>query len=65
MKKLYILPVLFGMLFCSCDDYLNVGSETELTQEQIYSTDEGFHKALTGIYVGMGTSSLYGAQLTW
>ena len=65
MKKLYILPVLFGMLFCSCEDYLNVGSETELTQEQIYSTDEGFHKALTGIYIGMSSSSLYGAQLTW
>jgi hypothetical protein len=28
---------------------LNVGSDTELTQEQIYSTDEGFHKALTGV----------------
>ena len=65
MKKLYILPVLFGMLFCSCDDYLNVGSETELTQEQIYSTNEGFHKVLTGIYVGMGNATLYGAQLTW
>lgn len=65
MKKLYILPVLFGMWFCSCEDYLNVGSETELTQEQIYSTDEGFHKALTGIYVGMSSSNLYGAQLTW
>ena len=65
MKKLYILPVLFGMMFCSCEDYLNVGSETELTQEQIYSTDEGFHKTLTGIYVGMSSSSLYGAQLTW
>lgn len=65
MKKLYILPILFGMLFCSCEDYLNVGSDTELTQEQMYSTDEGFHKALAGIYVGMGSSSLYGAQLTW
>ena len=65
MKKLYILPVLFGMLFCSCEDYLNVGAETDLTQEQIYSTDEGFHKALIGIYVGMASPNLYGAQLTW
>lgn len=65
MKKLYILPILFGLLFGSCEDYLNVGSETELTEEQIFSTDEGFHKALTGIYVGMGSSSLYGSQLTW
>ena len=61
MKKLYILPVLFGMLFCSCEDYLNVGAETDLTQEQIYSTDEGFHKALIGIYVGMASPNLYGA----
>ena len=65
MKKLYILPFLFGMLFCSCEDYLNVGSETELTDEQIYATDEGFHKALTGVYIGMGNKSLYGGELTW
>lgn len=65
MKKLYILPILFGMLFSSCEDYLNVGSDTELTQEQIYSTDEGFHKALTGVYIGLTSESLYGSQLTW
>lgn len=65
MKKLYILPFLFGMLFSSCEDYLNVGSETELIEEQIYATDEGFHKALTGVYVGMGNYFLYGGHLTW
>jgi hypothetical protein len=65
MKKLYILPLLFGLLFSSCEDYLNVGSETDLTQDQIYSTDEGFHKALTGVYIGMGSENLYGSQLTW
>lgn len=65
MKKLYILPILFAMLFSSCEDYLNVGSETELTSEQIYATDEGFHKALTGVYVGMGRYNLYGGELTW
>ena len=65
MKKLYILPILFGMLFSSCEDYLNVGSETELTQDQIFATDEGFHRALTGVYVGMASANLYGSQLTW
>ena len=65
MKKLYILPILFGLLFCSCDDYLNVGSETNLTQDQVYATDEGFHKALSGVYLGMGSANLYGSQLTW
>ena len=65
MKKIYILSLLFGLLFSSCEDYLNVGSETDLTQDQIYSTDEGFHKALTGVYIGMGSADLYGSQLTW
>lgn len=60
-----MLIVGVGLLLSSCNDWLQVGSETELTEEEMFSTDEGFHKALSGIYIGMTDSKLYGSQLTW
>lgn len=63
--KTYMLFMGVIMLFSSCQDWLDVGSETELLENDVYSSDEGFHKALTGIYLGMGSSSLYGSELTW
>lgn len=65
MKKILAFIIGASFLFSSCQDWLEVGSETELTEKEAFSDDSGFHKALTGIYIGMGDESLYGGMLTW
>lgn len=65
MKKILLLILGATFLFSSCQDWLEVGSETELTEENAFSDESGFHKSLTGIYIGMGDESLYGGMLTW
>lgn len=65
MKKILAFIIGASFLFSSCQDWLEVGSETELTEENVFSDESGFHKALTGVYIGMGDESLYGGMLTW
>jgi hypothetical protein len=65
MKKILAFIIGASFLFSSCQDWLEVGSETELTEKDAFSDDSGFHKALTGIYIGMGDEALYGGMLTW
>ena len=65
MKKILAFIIGASFLFSSCQDWLEVGSETELTEENVFSDESGFHKALTGVYIGMGDPSLYGGMLTW
>ena len=63
--KILSLFIGFGLLFSACTDWLQVSSQTDFTEDDMYSSEEGFHKALTGIYIKMADQSLYGAHLTW
>lgn len=63
--KILSLLIGFGLLFGACTDWLQVNSPTEFTEDDMFTSDEGFHKALTGIYLKMADQSLYGAHLTW
>lgn len=66
MKTTVILfMILVGLTFSSCENWLDVGSETEVNQDELFSSDEGFHAALSGIYIGMTSDDLYGMHLTW
>jgi hypothetical protein len=49
----------------SCEDWLDVKPENEASQESVFSSVEGFHSALSGVYLGMGDIDLYGMHLTW
>jgi hypothetical protein len=65
-KMRYILIGLFTLLaVTSCDKYLTVNPKTEMTQEVLYSTQSGFTDALTGVYIQMKGSSVYGQALSW
>ena len=63
--KLFIVLMILGLVFTSCEDWLKVNSETELSQDDMFSSDEGFHTALTGVYIGMTATDLYGMHLSW
>lgn len=44
----------------SCNDWLDVNPRQEMKEKVLYSTEEGFKSVLTGAYLLMGESSLYG-----
>jgi len=50
------------MLTASCSDWLDVRPDTEIKEEVLFSTEEGYKSALTGIYKRMAKQELYGRQ---
>lgn len=48
----------------SCTKWLNVQPEDRYTEEQAFSTVQGFEDAMNGIYIQMMSNNLYGANLT-
>ena len=55
---------LFGGLV-SCNDWLDVKTETEMTLEEMYADQQGFQDALTGAYLELKNSSAYGTELMY
>lgn len=55
-----VLPVL-----SSCNDWLNVSPKEEVKVEENFESESGFKEALTGVYMLMKSTSLYGRELTY
>lgn len=53
-----------GLLFSSCNDWLDVQPETESKEENLFSEYRGFRSALTGCYMAMADDDAYGMRLT-
>ncbi|WOF13775.1 hypothetical protein [Butyricimonas paravirosa] len=64
MRK-YIISICLGMIFfSSCSNWLDVEPKTMVEEEELFSRELGFKEALTGLYIKMAQSSLYGEDLT-
>lgn len=48
----------------SCSKWLNVQPEDRYTQEQVYTSAQGFEEALNGVYLQLSSDNLYGDNLT-
>jgi hypothetical protein len=66
MKKIkYIVFGLFSLFATtSCDKYLTVNPKTQMTQEVLFSAQDGFKDALTGAYIQFKSNTTYGQNLT-
>lgn len=53
------------LLLSSCSNWLDVDLINEVEEEKLFSTEQGFHEALAGIYSKMSKSELYGAEMTF
>ena len=65
MKKTILAIVLPMLAFSSCEKWLAATSSTQFQAETIYETAEGFHDALSGVYINMGSLNAYGGNATW
>ena len=64
MKK-YILICAVLFFLASCEEWLDVKPKTEVESTELFSTEQGYKDALTGIYTAMSSSNLYGRELTF
>lgn len=48
----------------SCDDWLDVKPENEVTQDNLFKSSFGFRTAINGLYHNMASMSLYGIEMT-
>ena len=64
MKKVQLLILLLGIFTISCNDWLDVSPKTEITVEDLFTTESGFHDALTACYIKMKSESAYGKEMT-
>lgn len=67
MKKTVhnIVILAFAFLAGSCDSYLDVNPDSEVTDEEIFGHPQGIEDALYGIYSELSIPSLYGERMAW
>lgn len=65
MKKISICIMFITSIACvGCNDWLDVKPRTEMREDVVFQTEEGFKEALTGVYIQLASSSLYGKNMT-
>jgi len=64
LKYIIVMLMLVTLTNTSCKDYLTVEPKTEMTQEMLFSTEGGFKDALTGVYIQMKGTNVYGRAMT-
>lgn len=59
-----LLYVLALLVFSSCKKWLDIQPESQISEEVLFSTEEGFKEALIGIYTRCSKTDIYGKELT-
>ena len=62
--KSYILIGLSMFTLASCNDWLDITPETEVRQDDLFTSYKGYKEALAGCYTSMASRDLYGEKLT-
>jgi len=67
MKNIYTTTIIFflAISFAGCNKWLNVIPQTQVPQQVMFSTEQGYKDALIGIYTQMGDANAYGASTTF
>ena len=65
MKRLYYILLGLTTLFCSCNDWLDITPKTNVEEKDLFKNEQGFKEALTGVYIKMSTTQLYGREMTY
>lgn len=66
MKRIYVLGITFlSLFFYSCSEWITVRPNTEVEADVLFTNEDGFKSALTGVYARMVGTNLYGQELTF
>ncbi|MBV4359264.1 RagB/SusD family nutrient uptake outer membrane protein [Pinibacter aurantiacus] len=58
------LVLISALSFSSCQKWVNVEPQLQVDQNELFASEQGFRDALNGVYLQMGSQSLYGRDLT-
>lgn len=64
MKKIIIILISF-IVFTSCSDWLDINPKTAINAKKLFEKEMGFNDAITGFYISLGSTSLYGKELSY
>lgn len=64
VTHIYTWACLLLLSFTSCSKWLDVKPEDKFVESDVFSTPQGFIDVLNGIYLDLGTNSMYGRDLT-
>lgn len=65
MKEKFKYIVAMVLVACmGCSDWLDVKPRTEMREDEVFQTEDGFKQALIGAYIQMASSDLYGKNMT-
>lgn len=63
-KAIIILTILSGgLVFGSCNSWLDVKPYDSMAEDQLYSTENGIQRALNGLYLSLASNDLYAENL--
>lgn len=65
LTKLMTVYWLSMLLLTSCSDWLDIQPQQEIKAKHLYTSEEGYKSALTGVYKLMTENALYGQALTY
>lgn len=67
MKKIVYISILSTLLFSlsACNQWLDISPKGEIDAKELLTDLKGYNSATNGIYSIMGTTSLYGKELTY
>lgn len=67
MKKILTIATAFmlAVSLTGCQKWLEATSSSQISGEKLFTSRAGFHEALSGVYLLMGSSSCYGMNYTW
>ncbi len=63
--SLAFLAVAGASMLTSCSDWFDIDPKTDVKTELLFSTANGYHSALQGVYTKMAEGDTYGSNLTF
>lgn len=65
MKKILSILLVFSLLLSSCNKWLDVTAQTDISSDMEFESEAGFRDALIGVYLQLTHKSNYGQDKTW
>ena len=63
--KIFLLIVMVATCITGCKKWLDAPAPLQVDEKQLFSNEQGFRDVLNGVYLQMGSKSLYGRDLTF
>lgn len=63
-NKILLFTLISAFLLSSCKKWLDLQPETDISVDELFSTENGFQESLLGVYTRCAQEDLYGKELT-